>query len=331
MHKFESERIVARDAARMAGQLCLAVRSEMIGGQSRLEKAGKEPVTIADYGAQAVVLQHVSRYFPGAASLAEERASEFTRLVNEEQQGKIIRHVSSALGKPVTQDDIGQWLDFGHQAHSASHVWVVDPIDGTKGFLRGDQFAVAIALLVDGIPVVGALACPVMPYNGDSGAANPRGVVAVAVRGQGAFVEPLDGGKSRRMAVSAQTAPAAARIVESVEVAHTDHGFSARVLESAGIGGQPVRIDSQAKYFAVADGRAEIYIRNSRSADYRENAWDHAAGVLVVEEAGGRVTDLDGKSIEFTHGQKLQANRGILATNGPVHDSLLDAIAEHSA
>jgi 3'(2'), 5'-bisphosphate nucleotidase len=205
-------------------------------------------------------------------------------------------------------------------------VWVVDPIDGTKGFLRGDQFAVAVALLVDGQPVVGALACPVMPFGAEE-PSEARGVVAVAVRGQGVTVEPLDGGLPRPVRVSGLAEPASARIVESVEVDHTDHGFSAVVLKQAGVHGLPVRIDSQAKYFAVADGRAEIYIRNSRSPEYRENVWDHAAGVLIVQEAGGRVTDLDGRPIDFTHGSKLERNRGILATNGPVHDALLSAIA----
>ena len=110
-----------------------------------------------------------------------------------------------------------------------------------------------------------------------------------------------------------------------MEVGHTDHSFSAQVMDLTGVNGQPVRIDSQAKYLAVADGRAEIYIRRARDG-YSERVWDHAAGVLLVEEAGGRVTDLYGKPLDFTQGAHLSNNRGILATNGPLHDDLLQAI-----
>ncbi|MHC5543784.1 inositol monophosphatase family protein, partial [Singulisphaera rosea] len=59
---------------------------------------------------------------------------------------------------------------------------------------------------------------------------------------------------------------------------------------------------------------------------YREKIWDHAAGLLVVEEAGGVVTDIDGKPLEFTHGRELVANRGVLVTNGRLHHKVLDAL-----
>lgn len=325
---YDAERTIAREAARLAGQLCLAVRAGMLNSPESMEKDGHEPVTIADFGAQAVVLQHIVQYFPGDAAVAEEHAADFERLASDAQRERIIYHVSQALGRPVSPAQIVGWLDYG-RGRAGSRVWTVDPIDGTKGFLRGDQFAIAVALLVDGQPVVGALACPLLPFGSD-GAPNARGVVAVAVAGEGATIEPLSGGPVRPLHVSDRAEMASARSVESVEVEHTDHSFSAAVFQAAGVGGQPVRMDSQTKYVAVADGRAEIYIRNSRGADYREKIWDHAAGVLVVQEAGGRVTDLNGSALDFSLGAKLQNNRGILATNGPLHDALLEAIRAHS-
>ena len=89
-----------------------------------------------------------------------------------------------------------------------------------------------------------------------------------------------------------------------------------------------VRIDSQVKYGAVAAGLAEVYIRPRSRPDYRENIWDHAAGVAVVTEAGGRVTDLDGAPLDFSRGPKLVDNRGVLATNGTVHDLILESTGE---
>jgi len=76
----------------------------------------------------------------------------------------------------------------------------------------------------------------------------------------------------------------------------------------------------------VARGEGEIYLRPRSRPDYRENIWDHAAGVVVLEEAGGRVTDLDGRDLDFTRGRKLVDNRGVLATNGHVHEAVLESL-----
>ena len=87
-------------------------------------------------------------------------------------------------------------------------------------------------------------------------------------------------------------------------------------------------MDSQAKYAVLAAGEGDVLLRlisNSRP-DYRERIWDQAAGSIVIEEAGGRITDLDGKPLDFSHGRKLEKNRGILATNGHLHDAVLSGL-----
>ncbi|MFB6231728.1 MAG: inositol monophosphatase family protein, partial [Salinibacter sp.] len=89
-----------------------------------------------------------------------------------------------------------------------------------------------------------------------------------------------------------------------------------------------IRIDSQAKYAIVARGEAEIYLRLPRpGTDYTERIWDHAAGSLVVQAAGGTVTDMHGEPLDFTHGHLLEENTGVVATNGPLHDEVIDALA----
>ena len=330
MSNYEQEMQIIREAAHLAAELCLAVRREMLGDDStRIEKAGKEPVTVADYGAQAVVLQQVSQHFPDDASIAEERTSDFDTLATETQHQQVVDFVSQTLDKAVSLEDIRTWLDFGRDK-TGSRIWTVDPIDGTKGFLRGEQFAVAVALLIDGIPMVGALACPLLPVD-PSQPEGEKGVIALAVRGGGATIEPLSGGEPRSLAVSSRSEMAEIRTVESVESGHTDHSFSGQVLKRIGAMGGAVRMDSQAKYVAVADGRGEVYLRNSRGVDYREKIWDHAAGVLIVEEAGGRITDLNGESLDFTFGEKLANNRGILATNIHPHNALLESIKVQDA
>ena len=106
---------------------------------------------------------------------------------------------------------------------------------------------------------------------------------------------------------------AEARYAESVEAAHSNQSEAARIGAALGITAQPVRLDSQTKYAMVARGDASIYLRVPRG-DYRENIWDHAAGLIVVEEAGGRVCDVEGKPFDITTGQRMTDNRGAVVT-----------------
>ena len=92
----------------------------------------------------------------------------------------------------------------------------------------------------------------------------------------------------------AATSPADVRFCESVESGHSAQGDAAAVAARLGITAPPLRMDSQAKYAVVARGEADIYLRLPTRADYREKIWDHAAGALIVAEAGGVVTDIYG-------------------------------------
>ena len=91
---------------------------------------------------------------------------------------------------------------------------------------------------------------------------------------------------------------------------------------------EPVRLDSQAKYATVARGEAEIYLRLPTRKDYQEKIWDHAGGCLVVTEAGGKVTDIYGNSLDFTQGKTLKNNRGVIVTNNMLHEQVLEAIEQ---
>ncbi len=92
-------------------------------------------------------------------------------------------------------------------------------------------------------------------------------------------------------------------------------------------------MDSQAKYAVLAAGKGEILLRllSPSKPDYKEKIWDQAAGSLVLEEAGGQITDLDGKPLNFTTGRSLTQNRGILASNHILHDAALQALKQIGA
>ena len=151
-------------------------------------------------------------------------------------------------------------------------------------------------------------------------------LIMIAVKGGGAGVVRSES-TVEPIRVSEVRDPAAARFCESVESGHSDQDWSVQIARKLGITTEPVRMDSQCKYAAVARGDASIYLRLPTRAGYEEKIWDHAAGMLVVEEAGGVVSDIDGKPLDFGHGRTLRHNRGVVATCGPIHAAVIDAIS----
>lgn len=306
---------LGREAVRAASRLCLAVAAF---GLDRMEKSEREPVTVADFGSQAVILRAIAAGFPDDAVRAEEGSVDLASAGTAAVDG-VTNAVADALGAPVTAGEAFAWID--HRGRPGSRMWAIDPIDGTKGFLRGDQFAVAAGLLDHGVPVLGILGCPRLELSG------MHGVLVWGGPGIGAFVQSLGDGKVRRISVSGVSDPTRARILGSVESAHGDPELLHRVVEHIGIGGGWVRIDSQAKYAAVAAGMADIYLRPRNREDWRERVWDHAAGAAIVAGAGGTISDLDGRPLDFTTGDVLDLNRGVLVSNGGMHAAVLAALA----
>lgn len=320
---YETEYEIAIAAVREAARLCEAVQANLV--DDPLEKKDRSPVTIADFGSQAVICRMLSDAFPDDPVIAEEDSSAIRKTENRAVLEGVIRSVSRITGE-MSEEEICGWIDRGNASRYSDRFWTLDPIDGTLGFLRGDQYAVALALIEGGRPVVAAMACPKLEFRGDGEA--PGGSVFTAVRGEGAWCYELNGPRRRPIQVSDQADPAGARFCESVESAHSSHSDAAALADVLGIVGEPLRLDSQAKYAVVARGDAEIYLRLTRRSGYVERIWDHAAGALVVEEAGGRVTDLQGKPLEFSHGARLSANIGIVATNGVLHDEVVSALEQ---
>ncbi len=307
----------AVDAVRAATAVCQRVRATLVDAET-LEKRDRSPVTVADFASQALVCR----------ALVER--SGITRIVGEESAGalrgddaaelrrRVHEQVAAAHGGAPSENDVLGWIDAGGYVPDAdaSAYWTLDPIDGTKGFLRNEHYAVALGLLVDGEVVIGVLGCPGLD------------ALFTAVRGQGAHSLPLaGGGEPKPIRVSTLAQVADARFCESVESGHSDQGQSAAIAARLGITAPPLRMDSQAKYAAVARGDASIYMRLPTRADYREKIWDHAAGMLVVTEAGGIVTDIAGAPLGFGHGPTLEPSRGVIATNGAFHDAVVEAVA----
>jgi 3'(2'), 5'-bisphosphate nucleotidase len=149
-----------------------------------------------------------------------------------------------------------------------------------------------------------------------------------AIRGQGTTMQSLSGGAAQPTKVVQPGDTERLRFVESVEASHGDQDRQNAVAQAAGITQPSARMDSQAKYGALAAGEAALYLRlpSPKYPNYREKIWDHAAGAIVVEEAGGRVTDMHGKPLDFFSAAKMMDNRGVVVSNGPIHDAVLSAL-----
>lgn len=320
---FDRELEVALSAVRQASRACRAVQQSL--DPHTLAKDDRSPVTVADFASQALVAHTLLDAFPGDPLVGEEDAAALRDPANAERLRQVHARVSAEV--PVTEDDVLRLIDRGSTDATRPRQWVLDPVDGTKGFLRAEQYAVALALLVDGVVEVAALACPSLllpsesPLRGGAEPGAPVGTLFFAVRGAGSHAAPLfHDGLARPIHVSSRSEPASLRVCESVEAAHTAHDRSAELARQLGITAAAVRLDSQAKYGVVARGDAELYLRLPTRPGYLEKIWDHAAGALVVQEAGGTVTDVDGRPLDFGQGRELRANRGVVVSHGPCHD-----------
>ncbi len=317
----------ALEAVRRATQLAQRVQQEMAA--AALTKEDRSPVTVGDYAAQALVAQMLRESFPDDLLVGEENAAALRAPEQKETLDQITRFLKRQI--PSAQPEaVLEWLERG-RANPTGRYWTVDPIDGTKGFLRGDQYAVCLALIENGQVQLGVIGCP---HLNTRGKASRDGAIYVAARDGGAWVVKLEGeAEFVQLHVSETDDVRRARLLRSVETGHTDAQKIDEVVAALGVEANPVPMDSQAKYAVLAAGRGEVMARliSPSRPNYKEKIWDQAAGSLLVEEAGGRVTDLDGKPLDFRHGRTLAANRGVLATNGRLHDALLAALRQSGA
>ena len=297
-----------------------------LAADSVMDKGAAGPATVADLAGQVAAIRALrSAEGPRCRIMAEESLDEVDRLGGDALVERVVRALQDA-GLALSRNEVRDTLAAGIDAGGADgECWALDPLDGTKGYLRGGQFAIAVGLLRDGVPVAGAVAAPRLAVRStDAGA----GVVFLAAAGQGAWQEELlaaSGGARTPVRARPWSRGDAIRLGGSVERAHS----ASDALEAAAsaLGPVvPVRVDSQAKYALVARGDADAYVRRSPSPGYRECAWDHVAGALVAREAGCTVTDVHGRPMDFGGGRRLAASEGVLCAAPGLHGALLAAL-----
>jgi 3'(2'), 5'-bisphosphate nucleotidase len=307
-------------------------------------KTNGSPVTVADFVVQAFVASRLARHFSAHPLVAEEDASALRADAASQVREHVVRLVGQMLpGSRVETSQVLAWIDRG-QGECGRHFWTLDPIDGTKGLLRGGQYVIALALVVDGMVEIGIVGCPRLSITTAPASQadvpdravlasvedDAEGGVAIAVRNRGAWWTPLHGDRLTPLSVSRESNPAKTRALHSRESRHSDIDELHRVLGALRSSAPPVLLDGQTKQVLLAAGAAELLMRIPINREYREAVWDHAAGALLVEEAGGRVTDINGLPLDFTTGRNLVRNTGLIASNGVLHEVVLEVARRRS-
>ncbi len=253
-HHLSRELKLAERAAREAGDIIMALYGK---DYQITEKSIGQPVTTADLEANAKIQEVILGGFPDDGWLSEE-----------------------------SQDDPGRLKN--------SRVWVIDPIDGTREFIQCvPQFAVSIALVIDGSPAVGVVYNPAEEK------------CFVAIRGVGAKLNESP------IKVSSRKDPRGARLLVSRSERPRKFGPFIDRYQVEPTGSIAYRLG------LVAGGKGDGTITLHAVSE-----WDICAGALIVEEAGGVVVDGDGRSLAFN--KAVPTYRGLVASNG----SLIEGIRE---
>ncbi|WOH11768.1 hypothetical protein DCAR_0831260 [Daucus carota subsp. sativus] len=363
--KYHKELQAAVDVVERACRLCVEVKKSLFSTEGKiLEKTDQTPVTIADFGVQALVSLELEKLFPSIPLVAEEDSA-FLRSNNLANSVlDVVTEKAKISGKPLTEADVLEAIDRGGKdafvfGSSPATYWVLDPIDGTKGFLKGTEalYVVGLSLVVEGDVVLGVMGCPNWQEEDCSKLINEiqeykdviaqLGVVMVAHVGCGTWKMRLNDISSNTtnladswircfvdkysMINEARFCISDSQLWESLPLSNSfDATIDMENVSENEILLLPLCCGSLCKYLMVASGRASVFILRSR-VDRIIKVWDHAVGIICVQEAGGMVTDWEGSKIDLAADQDdrraLFPSGGVLVTNRSVHDQILGLIS----
>lgn len=343
---YEKERVIAELAVQRASLLTKRILADIDKGA--LDKSDRTPVTVGDFGAQALMIGAIHHNFPEDAFIGEETATALRE--NEQLQTRVWNLVSTThlqdkqldeqLGNIGSKEEMMDTIDLGnHPGGRKGRIWILDPIDGTATFMRNQQYAVCLALIVDGEQKVGVIGCPnldlstgkISEENADNAG---NGQMLSAIKGQGAIIRPLGHAglqpskpTPRREDISSD--PTSLDFVESGNSKSVDLEFHRKVAEKLGAPWPGTDMwSSQMRYIAMAVGGGDIMLRFYSKKGHKSYVWDHAGGFLIFEESGGKVTDLDGKPIDFGAGRRFENNSEMVAAPEKAQPRILDLVNE---
>ncbi len=292
------------------------VRSE-IRNEDALLKSDNSPVTIADIGAQIIITHTLLNNMGNLYFIAEEDLNFFKEMASKDSMERLSYFFDKSGFSNIFHafSESSEWIK---EPGEKDPFFAVDPIDGTKGFLRGSQYSIALAYVSDrGEVVASTLAAPLFQIKqGESG------VLFSARKYEYSLWQSFN---NERVHVVSPV-EREKKFVVSYEKTHSNEGKDAEIAAKLSLLPEPLKLDSQLKYAFVAAGFASLYIRTPRETIPEEKIWDHAAGALILEEAGGKVFDAQGKKHIYRPDAILSGCRGVCAFAGLDEEEVLSAL-----
>ncbi|KKY29490.1 putative 3bisphosphate nucleotidase [Diaporthe ampelina] len=311
-----------------------------------VSKDDLSPVTIADFAIQALLTSTLHAHFPSDRFVGEESAGQLRAnpvLLDRVQaalqhiQSQVQDDAESLVRFPSSPEEMCEMIDWcgSGTPDVGGRIWVFDPIDGTENFVKNLVYAINVGLLEDGRQVLSAVGCPNLSMDVKSPASDSsldpagEGSIAFAVRGYGAFIRKLSGlnysTAIRRLPRHAEKATD----LRSVTCLNTSgvpavHESAARQLGIDFPGSVLLPWVIRYVLLALDVGNTTFWTYQSRSR--LAKIWDHAGAMLLFEEVGGKVTDVDGKDINWSAGRQMVGNYGIVAAPGNLHGHVLATV-----
>lgn len=342
---YAKERLIAELAVQRAALLTKKVLREIDKGT--ISKSDKSPVTIADFAAQALLICAIHHNFPDDKFVGEEAADtlredvELQKRVWDLVSGSYLddRETNALLSTPVSSEQMLGIIDLGcGPGGRTGRVWMLDPVDGTAAFMRGQQYAVSLALVEDGHEVIGVVGCPnLILENGeiheDRVDEEGYGMMLSAVRGQGSSVRRIaSGGLEAARKIERPLDVVGVKElhwVEGTASASNDIDKQWKLAKSLGISWPGTDLySSQMRYIALAVGGGSINVTIPKKKDKISWVWDHAGGHLILKESGGLVTDLNGKEFDFGAGRYLGENYGRVVAPMSVREEVMASVVQ---
>lgn len=300
MSKYQDELTLAIDIVRKASKITEWFKSH---GFQSYKKRDKSPVTLADFASQIFILSRLKEKFNEDQIFAEEESSLFSKDIEV-----LIKKCFLEINFKVNEE-FSSLLNY--RGPRSSRQWIVDPIDGTKGYLRDLSYAVGIGLMQNSEPKICAIGVP--NYK------NEQLAIFVAEQGEGAQAAYGDKEFSP-IHVSHENNLSSSVMCQSL---HHNKQWINKLAEMIGAN-KIISMDGMGKFCMVADGSADLYVREM-NLDY-SFSWDYMPGDLLVREAGGTITDLNYKSLTFKEDKCKWTAPGLIASNGILHDDIISNI-----
>ncbi len=340
---------IAIEAVQAAARLSQGVLG--LQDKSIVEKNDFTPVTKADFAIQALLTATLYDAFPQYGFVGEEDAADLRATPElRDRVWDLLQGVVAEMPCKIPEsrermcemiDWCGRGIPLPQGPDAPRRVWVFDPIDGTKMFVRGEMYAINVALLEEGKQVLSVVACPLLSMDAEYPVANDsldpqgRGCILFAVKGHGAYVRPLPGPTDsvQLRKIGPYQSPASAsqlRCVTCYNAEHSgiDEGHQA-IAEKLGASVPGCDLmGSVPRWAALALGLGDFTVWVYKERTRPGKLWDHAGAVLLFEEAGGKVTDVDGKDLDFSVGRTMTSNYGFVAAQRDIHHKVLRTVHE---